>query len=299
LQWMPGNKPFQGGGSSDKPFVVKNHLELKNAVRVLAENNLMDNVWGGFTQDGFAILLTPKNQHTASGANVCPICKVTDVTVRYTQISHAGGGIAMANVISLPEGGAPAAAGTRYSIHDVVMDDISQKYIGLGTLFMVASAWAVNPLNTFTINHVTGFPDASDGGILIMGNKITDPMMYGFVFTNNLLTTGTYGIWNVGGGNTSCAGTLLPLAKLTRCFSTYTFTNNVLAATPAAFPKSAWPANNIFPQTVDDIAFVNFDNGNGGNYELLPSSPYKSKGTDGKDLGADIVGLNAALANVQ
>ena len=44
---------------------------------------------------------------------------------------------------------------------------------------------------------------------------------------------------------------------------------------------------------------MNYNNGNGGNYELQSSSPYKNKGTDGKDLGADIVGLNAALANVQ
>ncbi|MGA3092600.1 MAG: putative Ig domain-containing protein, partial [Terriglobales bacterium] len=48
-QWMPGNSPFQGG-TSGKPFVVKNHMELKNAVRVLAEANLMENVWGGFSQ---------------------------------------------------------------------------------------------------------------------------------------------------------------------------------------------------------------------------------------------------------
>ena len=66
-----------------------------------------------------------------------------------------------------------------------------------------------------------------------------------------------------------------------------------------AFPPSTWPANNIFPQTINDVAFANFSNGNGGNYELQSSSPYKNKGTDGKDLGADIVGLNAALANVE
>jgi hypothetical protein len=55
----------------------------------------------------------------------------------------------------------------------------------------------------------------------------------------------------------------------------------------------------MFPRTVNDIGFVNFNNGNGGNYELLSSSPYKNKGTDGKDLGADIVGLDADLANVE
>ena len=55
----------------------------------------------------------------------------------------------------------------------------------------------------------------------------------------------------------------------------------------------------MFPQTVNDVGFVNYNNGNGGNYELQSNSPYKNKGTDGKDLGADIVGLNAALANVE
>ncbi len=129
-QWMQGNSPFQGG-SEGNPFVVKNHMELKNAVRVLAEDNLMEDVWGGFGQAGHAILLTPKNQHTKGNGNVCPICEVTDVTIRYTHIFHAGGGIVLATSLSgNGEGGAPAKAGTRWSIHDVVMDDISTKYVG-------------------------------------------------------------------------------------------------------------------------------------------------------------------------
>jgi len=41
-----------------KPFIVKNHFELKNAVRVLFEANLLENVWGGFTQAGHAIVMS-------------------------------------------------------------------------------------------------------------------------------------------------------------------------------------------------------------------------------------------------
>jgi hypothetical protein len=55
----------------------------------------------------------------------------------------------------------------------------------------------------------------------------------------------------------------------------------------------------MFPATPQDVQFVNYNNGNGGNYQLLPSSPYKNAGSDGKDLGADIVGLEAELANVE
>jgi len=116
---MKGNPNFIGGPDGN-PFIVKNHLELKNAVRVLIEANLMENSWGGFSQTGFGILLTPKNQHTPSGANVCPLCQVTDVTIRYVHISHAGGGIQMATAIS--RYGAPALAGSRWSIHDVVVE---------------------------------------------------------------------------------------------------------------------------------------------------------------------------------
>jgi len=109
---MPGNPNFIGG-TNGRPFVVKNHLELKNAVRVLIDSNLMENNWGGFTQSGYSILLTPKNQHQGH-TNICPRCQVTDVTVRYVHIAHAGGGLLLATAISgNGRNGAAALAGTR------------------------------------------------------------------------------------------------------------------------------------------------------------------------------------------
>jgi len=297
-QWMPGSPNFVGGPNGN-PFIVKNHLELKNAVRVLVEANLMENSWGGFSQTGYGILLTPKNQHTPSGSNVCPLCQVTDVTIRYVRISHGGGGLQLATVLSgTGSGGAPALAGTRWSIHDVVLDDLSSKYVGGGTAFEIANGWPKNPLNTVTINHVTAFPDPNSH-MMIMGNVITNAPMYALVFTNNLMITGQYPVWNTGGGQASCAYKDVPIISITNCFTTFTFGNNGLAAAPPAFPPSTWPPNNMFPQTINDVGFTNYSNGNGGNYELQSNSPYKNKGTDGKDLGADIVGLNAALANVE
>jgi hypothetical protein len=297
-QWMPGNSPFQGG-TSGKPFVVKNHMELKNAVRVLAEANLMENVWGGFSQNGFGILLTPKNQHTHGDGNVCPICQVTDVTIRYTHIIHAGGGIVIATIISgNGEGGAPAQAGTRFSVHDVVLDDISRSYTGLGWLFFVANSWPTNPVNTITINHVTGFPDAGSG-FLLTGNQSPNPNMYGFVLTNSIVTSGQSPVWSMGGGRTSCAFGDVPVTTLNQCFGKYTFEANALVAPPAHYPPPSWPKGAMFPPSPNNVGFVEYNNGNGGNYELQPTSPYKNAGTDGKDLGADIVGLNQLLNNVK
>jgi hypothetical protein len=47
------------------------------------------------------------------------------------------------------------------------------------------------------------------------------------------------------------------------------------------------------------VQFVNYNGGNGGDYHLQPSSPYKGKGTDGKDLGADVDALRSATAGVE
>jgi hypothetical protein len=294
-QWMPGNPNFIGG-KDGHPFIVKNHLELKNAVRVQVEANLMENVWGGFSQSGHAILLTPKNQHSGN-TNICPLCQVTDVTIRYVYVSHAGAGLQLATDLSgNGRNGGQAKAGTRWSIHDVVLDDLSTKYVGGGGAFEILNAWSKNPLNTVTINHVTAFPD-STRHMIIMGNPQKNPPMFGLVFTNNLLVTGQYPVWNAG-DRTSCAVQDVPLTSLNQCFTTYTFTNNGLIAPPPNFPPSTWPAKNMFPQTVSDVGFTDFKNGDGGNYQLQPSSPYKNKGTDGKDLGADIVALDQALANV-
>jgi hypothetical protein len=297
-QWMPGS-PGLVKGMNGGLFVTKNHLELKNATRVLIEANVMENNWGGFTQAGYAVLLSPKNQHTRHHGNVCPRCQVTDVTIRYTRISHAGSGIQMITSISGDGGnGGPALAGERWSIHDVVLDDISKKYAGGGNLFMIANGWPRNPVNTITINHVTGFPD-SDAHLVMLGNSMHDPSMYGFNFTNNMIATGMYPVWSSGGGRSSCAYHGTPAQKIKRCFTTYSFTNNALIGTPDAFPPSSWPAGNFFPTDTKAAGFVAYDNGVDGDYQLQSNSRYKNAGTDGKDLGADIVGLNSALDGVE
>jgi hypothetical protein len=297
-QWMSGSPNFVGGPNGN-PFIVKNHLEFKNAARVLVQANLMENNWGGFTQFGYAILLTPVNQHGKNGF-VCPLCQVTDITIRYVRTSHSGGGIAMGTVEPAPHHapGQPALAGARWSIHDVVLDDISTKYAGHGTLFEMVNSWPENPLNTVTINHVTGLPNDSTGRMMTLGNKET-VSMYGLVFTNNIVITGQGSVWNAFGGTGSCSQSDVPIVSIANCFATYTFSNNALVAAPTRLPPTKWPADNMFPQTAIDVGFVNYNNGDGGNYELQSNSPYKNKGTDGKDLGADVVGLNAALANVE
>jgi len=202
----------------------------------------------------------------------------------------------LATTISGNKGdGGPALAGTRWSIHDIVMDDISRDYTGGGNLFLVINGWSSNPLNTVTINHITGFPDPNSH-LLLMGNQTTNPTMHGFVFTNNLVTTGRYPVWNSGGGKTSCAYSDTPVSSIATCFASYTFANNALLANPQQFPPSSWPTGNFFAPDTQGAKLAKYNNGVDGDYELQGNSPYKNAGTDGRDLGADIAGLEAALA---
>jgi hypothetical protein len=287
-----------GGGSSSsylgRPFTVKNILELKTGIRVLIDSNILEYAWGGFGQFADAVLLTPK-----SSSGNCAVCAVTDVTIRYNKFAHVGSAFSIADIVDV--NGYSALWGERYSIHDVVVDDTSRYYGGFGDLFdNLGSSWTTAPhvLKNVTVNHVTAFPSTTGGHLMEVGNtKYTTNPMYGFVFTNNMVAAGTYPVWSTGGA-TNCAYNLQgnPLNLLNNCFTSYTFTNNAIIA-PDGY--TSWPSGNFFPTDPSAVDFVNYNGGNGGDYQLQSSSPYKNAGTDGKDLGADIVGLNAALANVE
>ena len=89
------------------------------------------------------------------------------------------------------------------------------------------------------------------------------------------------------------------LTSLPACFEQYTFSHNAIIASPANFPPSKYPSGNYFPASTEAVDFVNYDNGNGGDYHLQSASPYKNAGTDGKDLGADMGAIKAAIAGVE
>jgi len=295
LTWMAG-QPGYVGGKNGNPFLVKNLLELKNAQRVLVDGNIMEYSWGGFSQVGFGVLLTPKNQ--ASGTvNVCPACLVTDITIRNSTISHVGAGLQIANAMG-GNGTGAALSGERYSIHDLVVDDINPtKYNGPGELAQISVSAGAPLLQNVTINHITAFPPST---MFVVGDTVaTSSKMKNFTFTNSLVNAGTYPIWSTGGGATNCAYYDIPLTTFIACFTGSTFSDNAIIAASSGYSVTKWPAPNYFPASAADVQFVNYNGGIGGDYHLHPSSPYKAKGTDGKDLGADIDAINSAIAGVE
>ena len=181
LTWMKG-QPGYVGGPNGNPFIVKNLFELKNAQRVLLEGNIMEGSWGGFSQAGFGILLTPKNQ----SGGLCPICQVTDVTIRYNSIRHVGGGLQIANALA-DDLGAPLD-GQRYSIHDIVVDDIDGvKYGGQGEFAQVSVSAGAPLLQNIHINHITAFPSNM---LFVIGNMVATTPMKNFVFTKSIVNSG-------------------------------------------------------------------------------------------------------------
>lgn len=295
--WRPGSPKFSGAPNG-RPYIVKNLFELKNAQRVLFEGNVLENSWGGFTQTGFGIVLTPKNQ----GQNTCPPCQVTDITIRYCKISHVASGFQIGNGLS--DNGAAPKAGERYSIHDIVVDDIQGSAAkGFGIFAQISMAAAtrtlgdvpVPPLRDVKLDHITAFPPDS---LLVLGGPVNGQRMTGFSFTNSVLTVGDRPVGSTGGGPArNCAAQpdrRGPGSILADCFAIYTFDHNALV-----HAGGGWPKGNISVKNISDLRFADYREGNSGDYHILPGSKLKAAGSDGKDIGADIDAINKATAGVQ
>jgi hypothetical protein len=292
LTWKPGAPNFVGG-TSGKAFIVKNLFELKNAQRVLLEGNIMENTWGGFTQAGFAILITPKNQQ-----NHCPICKTTDVVIRFNRISHMASGMQMGTGLS--DAGGVSSGGERYSIHDNIFNDIGGKdYGGFGAFAQVSSNTPT--LRDVRISHNTAFPSKT---LFILGVGVDREKITNFEFTDNLVGVGEAEIFPTGGGPANCA--FQPRAQgpanvVSKCFANSVVTRNVFIGS-----SKGWPAGNFY---VGDASSVveDFQGGKNGNYRLCRGGqPHCKKapafaGTSpgGKDPGADVQAVNTATAGVE
>jgi hypothetical protein len=284
--WMEGQPGFVGGRSG-KPFIVKNHFELKNAERVLFEANLLENVWGGFSQAGFSILLTPKNQN-----NQCPACRVTDITIRNVKISNVGNLFQIANALS--DAGGASSGGERYSIHDVLAEDVHFKdYKGFGNFALIMSI--APPLHDVRIEHVTAFVPH------FLISIQSQHKMQGFTIANNLLSSEDLQFASAGGGPQNCAfrpDAQGPTGVISNCFEAGEFTHNLIVG------GSGWPAGNLTPKDLSAAGLTE----KAGSSRYRPcrqkndlckkSSPAIGAATDGRDIGADVDAIDRALAGV-
>jgi PKD repeat protein len=240
---------------------VKNTIELKNAQRVRIEGNIIENNWQA-SQDGYALLLTPRN-----AGNTAPWTVVQDVMIRSNIVRHANGGLMILGTDYSHSTGSQLTR--RISIVNNVFDDISSATWGSGAHLLSITQGPAN----VTIDHNTVFHTSN---IVV----IDDGQSQGFVFTNNLLKHNTFGIFGsgVGFGNPALSA-YFPGAIVRR---------NVLAGGKA----SLYPPDNFFPSVTTFYAqFVNYS---AQNYALLAGSLYVGRATDGKNIGVDVGALTTA-----
>ena len=289
--WLQGQPGFVGGASGH-PFIVKNHFELKNAQRVLFEDNLLENNWGGFSQGGFSIVLSPKSQQ-----NGCPICQVTDITIRTVKISNVGSVFQIANTLS--DAGGASSGGGRYSIHNVLVDGVHAKdYQSFGLFALVISD--APPLHDIRIEHVTAVVPRFILSILNPASR----RIANFTLANNLLSSDMIPeLGSAGGGPQNCAfqpDRLGPAGVFQRCFDNAAVVHNLVVG------GADWPRSNI---TVRDAgaAGIRDPTKAPGWYRLCrqkeegckKASPAIGAGSDGKDIGADVEKVDKVVDEVK
>jgi len=265
LSWRVGSPSYGGDHWS-----VKNLLEFKNAQRVLVTGNILENNWLD-SQIGMAFLLTPRAEFGKA-----PWVVVQDITFTYNIVRHSAGGV---NIMGIDDEDPQKVVRTkRILIQNNLFVDISGNTwgVGNGRLFQIISG-----ADAVTIDHNTGFQD----NLIISTDGAANT---NFVYQNNIAPHNAYGVHGSGFG--------IGLSSLNKFFPGFVFQKNVIEGIASSgVSQSSYPVSNFFPLDWAAVKFTDFAK---GNYALAPSSPFKNAGTDGKDIGADIAGLNAATSSV-
>ncbi len=247
-------KPLQWRGV----WQVKNLFELKNARRITIDGNVFENNWA-HAQSGFAILFTVGNDGDTSPWNA-----VEDVVFTNNIVRHSGSAF---NLLGRDNSHSSSGA-ARILIRNNFLSDINRQTWGGDGAFIQISE---------TKNVVVDHNTVLHNGTIV---NAYGPVSPSFVFTNNLLSHNSYGVF----GDSIGLGT----NALNAYFPGYVFQKNLIAAAPV----SIYPTNNFYPANLNDAQFVNQTI---ENYRLAASSPYRNAGTDSKDVGCNFDQISAAL----
>ena len=281
LRWKIGDPSYAG-----IPWTVKNLFELKNARRVLIEGNLFENNWV-HGQAGTAILFTVRNQDGKA-----PWSAVQDVTMINNLLRNSP----TAFVVMGEDSPNQSQQSQRFLIRNNLFERIERS-----ALMITSGADDVEiDHNTFLPTNYSAFVMTGLRGHDASGKVIGKPCNR-LKLTNNIMGFGLYGVGVDGGQNT-----------LAEAFPDMTWDKNLLVGygegrAQSVMNNKAYPAGSLFePRQTDgdrvssrdgdaDWPAVGFTDYAAGDYRLTAASKYKGRGTDGRDLGADIDALNAAL----
>lgn len=262
LSWYASDPSYAG-----IQWSVKNLFELKNARQVTASGNVFEGNWTD-AQSGRAVQFTPRPSDSGAWAVVEDVQFINNI-VRLT-----GSGV---NVLGIDDPPQPQEV----RLHKVRIAnnvwEIDGPRFGSNGVF----ATVINGADQVTIENNTAI---QTGSILI-----TDYLpSTGFVYRNNISRHNVYGVF---GSGKSTGNVTLAYYFPGAVFAGNVIAQEVLGPDSPSNIEAVYPAGNYFPASLASVGFVDFAN---GNYRLASSSPYKNKGTDGKDPGANIDALIAA-----
>jgi hypothetical protein len=240
-------------------WTVKNLLELKNAQRVLIEWNTFEHSWAA-AQTGYAILFTPMNQDGAA-----PWTVVGDVTFQFNILRHAASAI---NVLG-QDYQAISRQTRRINIRGNLLYDIDGgRWGGDGRFLLIG-----DEPSDIVIDHNTVFQTGTF--LLFYDQREGRPRPIANVrVTNNLAFHNEYGIL----GDQYGSGLPAIDAYLTR--------PDIRANVLSGGDPGRYPPGNFFPSI--DSFLSEFVGTGAGDYRLKPTSRFRSAGTDGSMLGANV-----------
>jgi hypothetical protein len=234
-----------------QPWIVKNLIELKNAQRVTINGNLIENNWAA-SQQGYAILLTPRNQD-----NTAPWTVVQQVQFTNNVVRHVA---SVFNVLGNDDFNQSRATNAITIRNNVFLDINRASWGGTGWFLLT------NGGSDITVDHNTVF---TDGTSVVFADG---PGVTGLTFTNNILPDNAWAV--MGSGTSPGNGTI------SRYYPGAIVRRNVFIAGNS----QSYPTDNFYPVNTGAVGFSDLSS---GNYGLAVSSPYRTSATDGGAVGAD------------
>lgn len=249
-----------------------NPVVLRSAQRVLFDANTFANDWSHIPATssymGHVFWLKPNGFGQ-------PWARVQDITITNNVMHDVGGGFG----IFYQDPSLPEVVTQRISIQNNVAYNLDSKN-DAGFIWLQGHA-----TGSVVFNHNTFLSRPKSLPALIMGEK-SGTFAY-FTFTNNLINDDGLGI--VGLGSAASGG-----VSLTTQFPSVVLHNNALTGQQAA-NYVGYESSNYFPANLSEVGF-SADPSMGvtdlKNLQLLNSSPYFGAGSDGSDIGANILQIN-------
>lgn len=227
LSWEKGQPNYNGMN-----FSVKNNFELKNAQNVEMIGNKLENNWGGYSQPGYCVLFTPKNQ-----GGKAPGAHVTNVIFAYNEVDNCGSGMQIAS--AKDDNGSSSMGGGFISVHDILFNGIDgAKNFGDSTGIQITPMDPVPQFDNFYFGNLTFFGTPNAKAAFELGSQ----KMNNITVVNSIFNAGKYGAVRTGAKGVDCSTTggnaHLDL-MLKSCWTNPVWTNNLVVGTAVG---ATWPA---------------------------------------------------------